>query len=99
MLDILDYHKMDVNTASGLLNGCIPIGALFGALLSSIFVRYTSRRYFFVLDRNGVLIINACAFVVGGLIYIENFYSLLVFRLLQGVFVGMYSSVTPIMIK
>jgi hypothetical protein len=54
---------------------------------------------FFVLDRNGVLIINACAFVVGGLIYIENFYSLLVFRLLQGVFVGMYSSVTPIMIK
>jgi hypothetical protein len=46
MLNILDYHKMDVNTASGLLNGCIPIGALFGALLSSIFVRYTSRRYF-----------------------------------------------------
>ena len=37
--------------------------------------------------------------MVGGLIFIENFYSLLIFRLLQGIAVGLYSSVTPIIIK
>jgi hypothetical protein len=32
-------------TASGVLNGCIPIGALMGALSSSILIAKFSRRY------------------------------------------------------
>lgn len=32
-------------TASGVLNGCIPIGALLGALSSSVLIAKFSRRY------------------------------------------------------
>ena len=32
-------------TAAGILNGCIPIGALLGALSSSVLIARFSRRY------------------------------------------------------
>jgi MFS family permease len=51
------------------------------------------------LFRQGLLIINIFAIVVGGLIFIENFYSLLIFRLLQGFAVGLGSSLSPVIIK
>lgn len=46
MLDILDFHGLNVNIANGLLNGCVPVGAPFGAFLSSILLKQFSRRYF-----------------------------------------------------
>ena len=39
------------------------------------------------------------AFVAGCLIYIEYFYSLLFFRLLQGFCVGLFSAVAPLIVK
>ena len=36
---------VDLSIAKGLLNGCIPVGALFGALSSSILLAKFSRRY------------------------------------------------------
>jgi hypothetical protein len=36
---------LDDGTASGVLNGCIPVGALVGALISSILIAKFSRRY------------------------------------------------------
>lgn len=44
ILDILSFD-MDPNVAKGLLNGCIPVGGLFGALSSSILLNKLSRRY------------------------------------------------------
>lgn len=38
---------LDDGTAQGLLNGCIPIGALAGALSSSLLISRFSRRYCF----------------------------------------------------
>jgi hypothetical protein len=35
---------LTASTASGILNGCIPIGALLGALSSSILIAKFSRR-------------------------------------------------------
>jgi hypothetical protein len=37
--------EMEDATTQGLLNGCIPIGALFGALSCSFFLKRFSRRY------------------------------------------------------
>lgn len=90
---------MNEGTAQGILNGCIPIGALFGALGSSLLINRSSRRYSLYLCRNSILITNALAFLIGLLIYIQNFYSFLFFRLLQGVFVGIFSTVAPMMIR
>lgn len=45
MLDILNFSSINHNLASGLLNGVISIGALFGALLSSFLIKHFSRRY------------------------------------------------------
>jgi SP family sugar:H+ symporter-like MFS transporter len=45
------------------------------------------------------LYINILAFIVGFLIYIEVFYSLLLFRLIQGFCVGCYSAIAPLIIK
>jgi hypothetical protein len=36
---------LDETTAKGILNGCIPVGALFGALGSSFLLKRLSRRY------------------------------------------------------
>lgn len=43
ILKILSFD-IDPNLAKGLLNGCIPIGALFGALSSSFLINKFSRR-------------------------------------------------------
>ena len=44
ILKIIDYQTDDSSTAKGLLNGCIPVGALFGALSSSVLIANLSRR-------------------------------------------------------
>jgi len=51
------------------------------------------------LLRKCLLFINVIALISGGFIYVPNFYSLLIFRFLQGFCVGAYSSVAPLMIK
>lgn len=43
ILDVLSF-SMDPNVAKGLLNGCIPVGGLFGALSSSLLLSKLSRR-------------------------------------------------------
>ena len=48
-IDIATLKKIYVTdisdgTASGVLNGCVPIGALFGALGSTFFIARFSRR-------------------------------------------------------
>lgn len=41
--DLIGFD-VDLNVAKGLLNGCIPVGALLGALSSSILIKKFSRR-------------------------------------------------------
>jgi MFS family permease len=52
-----------------------------------------------VLFRKCLLLLNIIALIAGGFIYIPNFYTLLLFRFLQGFCVGAYSSVAPLIIK
>lgn len=42
---------------------------------------------------------NVIAFVAGLLVYIENAYILLIVRIIQGVCVGFYSAIIPVIIK
>ncbi len=42
---------------------------------------------------------NAVAMVIGGLIYIPNFYTLILFRLCQGFCVGVFSTLSSLMVK
>jgi hypothetical protein len=49
--------------------------------------------------RNCLLFLNAIALTVGALIYIQNVYSLLFFRMLQGFVVGAYSAISPLLIN
>jgi MFS family permease len=51
------------------------------------------------LFRKCLLIVNALAFTVGCFIFIEQFYTLLFFRLWQGFCVGFYSAIVPLMVK
>ena len=46
-----------------------------------------------------MLIVNATAFIAGFLLYVDNFYVLLVMRLIQGLCVGAYSTFGPVFIK
>jgi MFS family permease len=45
------------------------------------------------------LLLNVIALIAGGFIYIPNFYTLLLFRFLQGFCVGAYSAIAPLIIK
>jgi MFS family permease len=49
--------------------------------------------------RNNIFFPNALAFIVGCLIFVQNFPMLIICRFLQGFAVGMLSSVTPMMLR
>jgi MFS family permease len=91
--------KVDPDLALGLLTGCVPIGAGIGALSSNYLLGKYSRRYFLSKFRQSILIVNTIALIAGSLIFIENFIVLLLIRLIQGLCVGAYSALVPILIK
>ena len=51
VLDLIGF-EIDSSTAKGLFNGCIPVGALFGALSSSFLIKIFSRRYPYIYSDN-----------------------------------------------
>ena len=83
---------MDEDVAEGLLQGCIPIGGGIGAVLSFLLLKHFSRR-------QSLLVVNGIALVVGFLIFIPNQLILFVARFIQGMCVGAYSAITPLIIK
>lgn len=83
---------MPIETARGILTGCIPFGALFGALLGKKLIHVFSRR-------NLILVINATALVAGSLLYITEMESFIIMRIIQGACIGMYTSTIPMTIS
>jgi MFS family permease len=77
--------------ARGILTGCIPIGAGFGALFDRKLIHLFSRR-------NSILVINTLAIVVGSLIFINKMEVLIIMRFFQGFCVGLYTSTIPMYI-
>ena len=51
------------------------------------------------LFRNSLLVVNAIALVFGALIFIKNPWTFLLARTMQGVCVGFYSAIAPLVIK
>lgn len=98
-ISTVDFHLVmdvwnvpfDLEIGRGILTGCIPIGALFGALLGKKLIHVLSRRNF-------ILLINACGIVSGSLIYIQNVWSFIIMRIIQGACIGMYTAIIPIVI-
>lgn len=66
MLKSLYSIELASSTATGLLNGCMSIGAMFGALFSSVLIK----KVLIKQNRTNILMTNAFALLVGGLIYI-----------------------------
>lgn len=86
------FHvNMPFETARGVLTGCIPIGALFGALLGKKLIHWFSRRNF-------ILFINVLGLVAGSLLFITEVECFIVMRLIQGACIGMYTAIIPIVI-
>jgi MFS family permease len=83
---------MPTETARGILTGCIPFGALFGALLGKKLIHVLSRRHY-------ILVINAMALIAGALLYIQYTASFIIMRLIQGACIGMYTAIVPMTIS
>jgi len=49
--------------------------------------------------RKGMLLIIFGALITGGLLYIQNFYCLLIFRIIQGYWVGSFTAMGSLVIK
>lgn len=58
-----------------------------------------SRRYFIIYFRNFVLVVNVAAFIFGILVLFPNLYLFIIARFFQGMCVGLYSAVIPVLIK
>ena len=84
--------EMDPILAEGILQGLVPIGSGIGSLLSLSLILNFSRR-------NSLLITNVFSFIIGSALLIPNPYLLFVGRFLQGVCVGLYGVIGPLMIK
>ena len=82
----------------GLIIGAIPIGAFFGSILSHFLPLKFTRRYFFIYFRKCILVTNLFALLFGALIYIQDPYALFFIRIGQGICVGIYSSVVPVIV-
>lgn len=82
---------MSPNVAKGILTGCIPIGAGIGALIARKLIHVFSRRKF-------VLLINLIALIAGCVLYINNIIVLICMRIIQGICVGLYTSIVPMYI-
>jgi len=77
------------DVAKGVITGCMPIGAGVGALAGTKLIHVFSRRKF-------ILLINLVAIIAGCLLYINNFILLLILRIVQGICVGLYTSIVPL---
>lgn len=51
------------------------------------------------LFRNALLVVNAIALAFGALIFVKNPWTFLLARTMQGVCVGFYSAIAPLIIK
>lgn len=80
------------SVAEGLLIGCVPIGGGLGAFLSYYLLKRFSRK-------SSILIVNCFAFIIGLILYIPNAYIFLFVRFCQGICAGLFSSITPLMMK
>lgn len=83
---------MPLETARGILTGCIPFGALLGALLGKKLIHVFSRRNF-------ILVINVTALIAGSLLYITEMESFIIMRIIQGACIGMYTAIIPMTIS
>ena len=83
---------MGADVAEGLLQGCIPVGGGIGALLAFPLLKNLSRR-------KSLLAINVIALITGFLLLIANDKILFIGRFSQGICVGLYSAITPLLIK
>ena len=71
-----------------------------GGFLASLLLSKLSRMYVFLLkNRHCFLLINAIYIVVIFGLMVKNLYSLIFFRLIQGSFTGVFSSLVPLYIK
>jgi MFS family permease len=84
--------NMPLETARGILTGCIPFGALFGALLGKKLIHVFSRRHY-------ILFINTLALIAGSLLYITHMECFIIMRIIQGACIGMYTSIIPMTIS
>jgi MFS family permease len=78
-------------TAKSLLTGFIPIGAGIGALIGRKLIHVFSRRKF-------ILFINLVAIIAGSIVFVNNWILFLCMRLIQGMCVGMNTSIAPLYI-
>lgn len=76
-----------------MIQGAVPVGAIFGALLSAQVIRVFSRRFGFVVT-------NVPAFLsIILMVYIKNPYTFLIMRLIQGICTGIFSAIVPLYIN
>lgn len=83
---------MEKSQAQGFLTFCVPLGGLFGSLLSSYFLKNVSRR-------NSILYINYAAFLIGCLIFLADLKLYMILRVCQGMCAGLFSAIVPLLIK
>ena len=91
--------NIEINLAQGLLNGIVPIGAAIQALISFLMLKYFSRRWLISYFRKSLLVVNAIALIFGGLLFVRTQFTLFIARFMQGLCVGFYSTLAPLIIK
>lgn len=94
------YHiEIEKNLADGLLQGCIPLGAGVGALISFLLMKFLSRRYFCSYLRFSFIVVNLFLIMLTALTFVRNALLIFVLRFCQGICIGFYSAMGPVMIK
>lgn len=86
-------------TASGIINSIVPLSSIIGTAITYHFVTKLSRRVFFLIIKKIILWTNCIAIFAGVILFIRNFYTLMFARFVQGICVGCYVTMAPMIIR
>jgi MFS family permease len=91
---LMDVYDIRISTpaAHAILIGIMPVGGIFGAAFSKIFLKSSSRKH-------SVYIMLGILWVGLGLMLVHNMYTIIVGRFIEGIAIGLYVSVSPIYLQ
>lgn len=80
------------DTTESVVTGCVPIGAMIGALSSSLLLKKFSRR-------NSFLVTNLLAIIACGICFVKLGFMILIGRVIIGICTGVFSAIVPLYIN
>ena len=84
--------SLSKSTTQSLLIGMMPIGGIFGAGVTKVVLKYVNRK-------QGIYFLFVLLWIGLGMILVRNMYTIILGRFVEGIAIGLYVSISPILLQ